>query len=69
MSTPISAMIVSAARLPTPVMVTRLVPGPSERGDHLIDAAVQCRDGALQVLQVPKGQAQQQGVMVPEPAP
>jgi len=45
------------------------VPGPSGRGDHRIDAAVQCRDGALQVLQVGKRQAHQQGVMVAEPAP
>jgi hypothetical protein len=59
MSTPTSAMIVSAARFPTPVMVAEPVPGPSERGDHLIDAAVECRDGALQVLQVRKRQAHQ----------
>jgi hypothetical protein len=46
MSTPISAMIVSAARLPTPVMVAELVPGPSERGDHPVDLGVERGDGA-----------------------
>jgi hypothetical protein len=56
MSAPISAMIVSAARLPTPVMVAEPIPGHGERGDHLIDAGIQAGDGALQVLQVPKRQ-------------
>ena len=45
------------------------VSGPGEGGDHLIDATIQRRDGALQLLQVPKGQAHQQGVVVPEAAP
>jgi hypothetical protein len=44
------------------------VSGPSERGHHLIDAAIQRGDGALQMLQVGKGQAHQHGVMVPEAA-
>lgn len=52
MSVPISAMIVSAARLPTPVMVAEPVTGHRERGDHLVDAGVQAGDGTLQVLQV-----------------
>ena len=47
----------------------QLVPGPSERSHHLIDATIQRRDGALQLLQVPKRQAHQQGMMVPEPTP
>jgi hypothetical protein len=54
MSTPISATIVSAARLPTPVMVTSRSRAPSERGDHLLDATIQRRDGLLQLLQVPR---------------
>ena len=45
------------------------VTGRSEGGDHLHEATVERRDGALQLLQVPKGQAHQQGVMVPEAAP
>jgi hypothetical protein len=52
MSVPISAMIVSAARLPTPVMVAEPVTGHRERGDHLVDVGVQAGNGALQVLQV-----------------
>jgi hypothetical protein len=69
MSVPISAMIVSAARSAHPGDAGQLVPGPSERGDHRIDAAVQCRDGALQVLLVRQCRAHQQGMVVAEPAP
>jgi hypothetical protein len=46
MSVPISAMIVSAARLPTPVMVAEPVTRRSERGDHLVHALVELADGA-----------------------
>jgi hypothetical protein len=66
MSAPISAMIVSAARLPTPVMVAEPIPGHGERGDHLVDAVVEAGDGALQVLQVLQRQPDQQPVMVAE---
>jgi hypothetical protein len=69
MSTPISAMMASAARLPTPVMVAEPVTGHRERGDHLVDAAVQGGDRALQVLQVGKRQPDQQPMMVAEAAP
>jgi len=62
-------MMTSAARLPTPVMVTRPVTGHRERGDHLVDAAVQGGDGAFQVLQVPKRQPDQQPMVVAEAAP
>jgi hypothetical protein len=68
MSTPISAMMVSAARLPTPVMVAEPVGGHRERGDHLVDAAIQGGDGAFQVLQVVKRQPDQQRVVVAEAA-
>jgi hypothetical protein len=61
-------MMHSAARLPTPVMVTRPVTGHRERDDHLVDAAVQGGDGAFQVLQVVKGQPDQQSVVVAEAA-
>jgi hypothetical protein len=50
-------------------MVPLPVPGLSERGHHPVDLDVERGDGALQVLQVGKGQAHQQGVMVAEPAP
>jgi hypothetical protein len=55
--------------LPHPGDGGQLVPGPSERGDHLIDAAVQGGDGALQVLQVLKRQAHQQRVVATKAAP
>src|SRR5215213_6394702 len=45
------------------------VTGHRERGDHLVDAAVQGGDGAFQVLQVVKGQPDQQRVVVAEAAP
>jgi hypothetical protein len=69
MSTPISAMMASAARLPTPVMVAEPVTGHGERGDHLVHAGVQAGDRGLQVLQVVKGQPDQQRMMLPEAAP
>jgi hypothetical protein len=56
MSTPISAMMASAARLPTPVMVAELVTGYRERDDHPVHAGIQTGDRGLQVLQVPKRQ-------------
>src|SRR4029450_11159010 len=40
------------------------VTGHRERGDPLVDAAVQSGDGAFQVLQVIKGQPDQQSVVV-----
>jgi hypothetical protein len=55
--------------LPHPGDGGQLVPGPSERGHHPVDLDVERGDGALQVLQVGKGPAHQQGVMVAEPAP
>jgi hypothetical protein len=63
-----SAMMASAARLPTPVMVAEPVGGHGERGDHRIDAAVEGGDRLLQVLQVVKGQPDQQPVVVAEAA-
>src|SRR5215203_6973728 len=68
MSTPISAMMTSAARLPTPVMVTRPVTGHGERGDHLVDVAVEGGDRGLQVLEVVQGEPDQQPVVVAEAA-
>jgi hypothetical protein len=47
MSTPISAMMISAARLPTPVMVAEPVTGHRERGDHLVHAGVEAGDRGL----------------------
>ena len=69
MSTPISAMMASAARLPTPVMVAEPVTGHGERGDHRIDPAVEGGDRLLQVLEVVKGQPDQQRMMLAEAAP
>jgi hypothetical protein len=45
------------------------VTGHREGGDHLVDAAVQGGDGAFQVLQVPKGQPDQQPMMLAKAAP
>jgi hypothetical protein len=59
----------SAARLPTPVMVAEPVTGHRERGHHLVDAAVQGGDGAFQMLQVVKGQPDQQPMVLAEAAP
>jgi hypothetical protein len=50
-------------------MVTRPVTGHRERGDHLVDAAVQGGDGAFQLLQVVKGQPDQQPMVLAEAAP
>jgi hypothetical protein len=69
MSTPSLAMMASAARLPTPVMVAEPVTGHGERGDHRIDAAVEGGDRLLQVLEVVKGQPDQQPMMLAEAAP
>jgi hypothetical protein len=49
-------------------MVAEPVTGRGERGDHLVDAAVQGGDGAFQMLQVVKGQPDQQRVVVAEAA-
>src|SRR4029453_4434724 len=68
MSAPISAMMTSAARLPTPGMVPEPGPGHRERGDHLVDGAIQGGDGAFQVLQVVKRQPDQQPMVVAEAA-
>jgi hypothetical protein len=46
----------------------QLISGPSERDEHSVDVGVEFGDRGLQLRQVPKGQAHQQGVMVPEPA-
>jgi hypothetical protein len=45
------------------------VTGHRERGDHLVHASVQAGDRGLQVLPVPKGQPDQQPMMLPEAAP
>jgi hypothetical protein len=45
------------------------VTGHGERGDHLVDAAVQGGDRALQVLEVVEGESDQQPVVVAEAAP
>ena len=55
MSTPISAMMISAARLPTPVLVAEPVTSHHQRGDHLVHAGVEAGDRGLQVP--PGGQA------------
>jgi hypothetical protein len=62
-------MMTSAARLPTPVRVAEPVTGHRERGDHLVDAAIQGGDGAFQMLQVGKGQPDQQRMVLAEAAP
>jgi hypothetical protein len=69
MSTPISAIMHSAARLPTPVMVAEPVPGLGERGDHPVDVRVELGDRGLQLLQVRHGQADQEGMVATKPAP
>jgi hypothetical protein len=69
MSVPISAMIVSAARLPTPVMVAEPIPSPGERDEHLVDVGVELGDRGLQLLQVRHGQADQQRVVATKAAP
>ena len=45
-----------------------MVPGLSERGDHLVDLDIEGRDGALEVLEVAQGESHQQSVMVIEAA-
>jgi hypothetical protein len=55
--------------LPTPVMVTRPVTGHRERGDPLVHTGVEAGDRGLQVVQVVKGQPDQQPMMLPEAAP
>src|SRR5215216_4027164 len=69
MSTPISAMIASAARLPTPVMVSSRSRATGERGDHLVHTGIEAGDRGLQVLQVVKRQPDQQPMMLAEAAP
>src|SRR5215213_3596113 len=61
MSTPISAMIVSAARLPTPVMVSsrsrarwRGAGLTGVRGEPCVDLRVEGGDGSLEVVGVVK---------------
>jgi hypothetical protein len=49
-------------------MVAEPVTGHREGGDHLVDAAVQGGDGAFQVLQVVKGQPDQQRMVLAEAA-
>jgi len=51
-STPSSAMVASAARLPTPGGGVQPVARLSERGNHRIDPLVELADGAFQVLEV-----------------
>jgi hypothetical protein len=40
----------------------QLISGPSERDEHSVDVGVEFGDRGLQLRQVPKGQAHQQGV-------
>src|SRR6266536_6593942 len=63
MSAPISAIMHSAARLPTPVMVSRWSRATAKRGDGPVDGLVQGGDGPLQLLDVLQRQPQQQGVV------
>jgi hypothetical protein len=51
------------------VRVAEPVTGHRERGDHLVDAAIQGGDGAFQMLQVGKGQPDQQRMVLAEAAP
>ena len=62
-------MMASAARLPTPAVGVQPVTGHGERGDHRIDPAVEGGDRLLQVLEVVKGQPDQQRMMLAEAAP
>jgi hypothetical protein len=50
-------------------MVAEPVTGHGEWGDHLVHAGVQAGDRGLQVLQVVKGQPDQQPMMLAEAAP
>jgi hypothetical protein len=69
MSTPRSATMHSGCPLAHPGDGVQPVPRLGEPGEHPVDMGVEFSDRGLQLLQVPKGQAHQQGVMVPEPAP
>jgi hypothetical protein len=68
MSTPISAMTHSAARLPTPVIV-QVVSGFSERGDHPVDFAVEGGYGGFEVGEVVQAEPDEQSVVLPESTP
>ena len=55
--------------LADPVMVAEPVTGHRERGDHLVHAGVEAGDRGLQVVQVGKGQPDQQPMLLAEAAP
>jgi hypothetical protein len=69
MSVPISATIVSAARLPTPVMVAEPVPSLGEQSEHPVDLGVELGDRGLQLLQVRYRQADKQRMVGTKAAP
>jgi hypothetical protein len=50
-------------------MVPLPVPSHSEPSEHPVDVGVELGDRGLQLLQVRYSQADEQGVVVPEPAP
>ncbi len=67
--TPISAMMHSAARLPTPGDRVEPVTGCHERGDHPVDLDIERGDRGFEMSDVVEDEAQHRGVMVTEPAP
>jgi hypothetical protein len=65
MSTPISAMIASAARRSTPVTV-RYRSTSAERGDHPVDLGGQLGDRPVQEVDLGQDGADHQSMMGPE---
>ena len=68
MSTPISAMMHSAARLPDAGDRVEPVTGLSERGDHPVDLDVEGGDRRFEVVDVVDDDPQHRGVVLAEPA-
>ena len=69
MSTPISAMMHSAARLPTPVMVSSRSRAVTKGTITRSTSASSVGDGGFEVVDVVQDRPAASGVVVPEPAP
>ena len=65
MSAPISAIMISAARLPTPGMVSRRSRG-AVRGHQVVDAFIVAHNRALQIFEVVQRQADDDRVVFGE---
>ena len=65
MSAPISAIMISAARLPTPGMVSRRSRG-AVRGHQVVDAFIEAHNRALQIFEVVQRQADDDRVVFGE---